>query len=87
MGRARAGGLHRQQPPAVKKEYRIEGFRVFEGDLGSGKTGWRCECWKIRPPDQGPKPSCTHSRYVEHTLNEKGEVEESGAKVVPLKRK
>lgn len=68
-----------------KELYVLEGYKVTLDVIGSGRTGWRCECWKETPPDQGTKPSCFHTRAVEDGLRLKIPIDESGPKVVTLK--
>jgi len=71
----------------VADSYKIEGETVSQGDLGSGRRGWVCTCWDKRPPDQGSHANCYHTRVVEDALRLKIPIEESGPKVVSLKRR
>lgn len=72
----------------AQRGYTIEGWLVtWSENIGSGAAGWCCPCWKSGGLVMGPKNSCVHTQYVEQCELHQRPVEESGVKVVQLRRR
>lgn len=62
---------------------------LIEGETVSWwaeRNYWRCSCWEKAPPGRGEPPSCYHTRVVSDAQFLKVPIEESGPKIVSLKR-